>query len=109
MTPERYASCMDACVKCALACHHCSAACLDEDDVKHMAPCVALDMDCAAICELAAAAMARESANANAFCRVCAEVCEVCADECAQHTAGHCQACAEACRSCASACRQMAA
>lgn len=109
MTPNRYASCIDACVKCALACHHCSAACLKEDDVSHMARCISLDMDCAAFCELTAAAMARESVNAKAFCQVCADVCDTCADECAQHKTDHCQACAEACRSCAHECRQMAA
>ena len=109
MTTNRYASCIDACRQCALACHHCSGACLREDDVGHMARCISLDMDCAAFCELTAAAMARDSVNAKAFCRVCAEVCDACADECAQHKADHCQACAEACRSCAGECRQMAA
>ncbi|HEX5738304.1 MAG TPA: four-helix bundle copper-binding protein [Hydrogenophaga sp.] len=109
MTPQRYATCIDACVKCALACHHCSVACLKEEDVKPMVRCIALDIDCAAFCELSAAAMARESENAKAFCRVCAEICQACGDECAQHKADHCQACAKACHTCASVCREMAA
>ena len=54
-------ACIDACNACAAACHHCAVACLREDDVKTMARCVALDMDCAAACQLTAAAAARGS------------------------------------------------
>ena len=108
MTPQDYASCIDACAKCALTCHQCAAACLREDEVKPMARCILLDMDCAAICELAAAAMARDSENASTFCEQCAAICDACGAECARHGMAHCQACADACRACASACREMA-
>ena len=74
-----------------------------------MAACIALDMDCAAICQLAAAAMARDSAHAPAICRLCAEICTACGTECAKHSHEHCQACAAACKQCTQACREMAA
>jgi len=102
-------SCIDACNACADACDMCSAACLQEADVKMMARCIALDIDCAQICRLAAALMARGSDIAAAFCALCAQACQACADECAQHEAQHCQDCAAACRRCADECRRMSA
>ena len=76
--------------------------------MKMMARCIALDMDCAALCQLAAAAMARNSDNAQAICALCAEVYQRCGDECAKHDHAHCQACARDCHACAKACRAMA-
>jgi hypothetical protein len=67
--PE-YQACIDACNACAAACDNCSTACLQEDDVKMMARCIALDMDCAAICRMAAACMARGSDFAIQLCRL---------------------------------------
>src|SRR5690606_30568793 len=61
MAHHQYQSCIQACYTCAAACDHCATACLAEKDVKMMARCIELDMDCAAICRLAAAAMARGS------------------------------------------------
>jgi hypothetical protein len=107
MTKTQFQSCIEACTECAVTCHHCAAACLQEPDVKMMARCIALDMDCAAICELAAAAMARGSSYAQDICRLCADICEACGDECGKHEAEHCKRCAEACRRCADECRRM--
>ncbi len=108
MAHQQYASCIEACNTCADACDHCATACLKEDDVKMMARCIALDIDCAAICRLAAGYMARGSEFAQQVCRVCAEVCEACGDECAKHQHPHCQECAQACKRCAEECRRMA-
>jgi hypothetical protein len=102
-------ACVDACNQCADACDHCAAACLQEQDVKALARCIALDLDCAAVCRLAAGYMARGSAFTTALCRLCAEVCQACGDECARHPQDHCRRCAEACRRCAAECRRMAA
>src|SRR5690625_3651991 len=102
MAHEKYQSCIDACYQCAAACDHCATACLGEDDVKMMAHCIALDIDCAAICRVAAASMARGSQFAQ-------QICEVCGEECAKHQANHCQECAQACKRCAEECRRMAA
>ena len=103
-----YAACIEACNACAITCNHCASACLQEDNVKMMARCIALDMDCAALCHLAAAAMARNSKHAKAICALCAEVCQSCGDECAKHQHDHCQACARDCHACAKTCRAMA-
>lgn len=108
MTPAEHQACLDACSACAIECNRCAAACLQEDDVKMMARCIALDMDCADLCALAAAAIARGSEHAQAICRLCADVCQACGDECGRHEADHCQRCAQACRTCAQACRAMA-
>jgi len=108
MTHQQYASCIEACNTCADACDHCATACLKEDDVKMMARCIALDIDCAGVCRLAAGYMARDSELVQQVCRVCAEVCEACGDECASHPHPHCQECAQACKRCAEECRRMA-
>ena len=102
-----YEECIAACNSCAAACDHCASACLDEADVDKMVDCIRLDMDCAQICRLAAAYMARDSEFAQPLCQFCAEICAACADECARHEAMHCQACAQACRACAEQCRRM--
>lgn len=108
MEQPRYAACIDACNACADACDRCAAACLREEDPAEMARCIALDMDCAAICRLAAGYMARGSENAESICALCTEICEACFGECATHDMDHCKACAEACRRCADECRRMA-
>jgi len=108
MVPTRYQSCIAACDACADACDHCASACLGEEDVEMMAACIRLDLDCAAICRMAASYMARDSRYAPELCRLCADVCEACAAECARHSQPHCQACAQTCRQCAEECRRMA-
>lgn len=108
MAHEKYASCIEACVKCAQECEHCANACLGEPDVGKMAECIRLDRDCAEACWTAAAWMSRDSRFASDLCRLCAEVCEACGSECEKHEEEHCQRCAEACKRCAEECRQMA-
>jgi hypothetical protein len=109
MSHELHRACIEACNACADACDHCAAACLREPEVQKMVDCIALDIDCAALCRLTPAFMARGSANAGALCDVCARLCDACADECGRHRMDHCQRCAEACRRCAAECRKMAA
>lgn len=109
MAHEQFQDCIEACNRCAAACDHCATACLAEADPKPMARCIALDLDCADICRLAAASMARDSEFVPAVCGLCALICENCAEECARHQHRHCQECAAACRRCAEACRRMAA
>ena len=107
MTYEEYASCIDQCYRCAAACDHCASACLTEENPGLMVDCIRTDLDCAAICRLAAAAMARGSDFARQICQLCAEICEQCAGICAKHDHDHCQECARACRRCAAECRTM--
>ena len=92
-----------------MTCNQCAAACLQEQDVKMMAHCIALDMDCAQLCATAAAMMARGSEHARAVCAVCADICQACGDECAKHDMEHCRQCAKACYHCAEECRRMSA
>lgn len=108
MLSDQLKACIEACYACATACDHCAASCLQEEDVKMMAACIANDMDCAQVCRTAAAFMARGSEFAQQLCRLCADVCTACAEECGQHPMDRCQACAQACRECADACRRMA-
>jgi len=109
MSHEQHQFCITECNACADACDHCATACLSEDNPAMMTDCIRNDMDCAAICRLAAGFMARGSIHAKEVCALCAHICETCADECAKHQHAHCQACAEACRKCAAECRKMAA
>ena len=109
MSENPYSACMAECNNCADACDNCATACLAEDNVGMMQDCIRHDLDCAALCRLAAGYMARGSAHASEICTLCAQVCEVCAAECAKHEHPHCQACAQACRRCAEECRKMIA
>ena len=102
-------ACITAWYQCAEACDHCAASCLQEPDIDMMRGCIGLDMQCAAICRLAAQFMTLDSEHARQLCQVCADVCQACAEECGQHQHDHCQHCAQACRQCAEACRSMAA
>jgi hypothetical protein len=101
--------CIEACNACANACDHCATACLGEDNVGAMARCIALDLECADLCRLAAASMSRDGEFARQICRLCADACEACGKACSEHDHPHCRACAQACQACAQACRTMAA
>lgn len=107
MSHDTHEACIEACYACADACDHCAVACLQEPEPKHLARCIALDMDCAQACRLAAGFMARGSGYDSAACAFCALVCRACAEECDGHQMDHCRACAAACRRCADACEAM--
>jgi len=108
MAHQQHHSCMQACDACATACDHCATACLSEQNVAEMAECIRSDMDCADICRLASAAMARDSSLVKEVCLLCASICDACASECGKHQHEHCKRCAQACRRCAEECRAMA-
>lgn len=100
--------CLKACQDCTVACLQCASACVKETDVKMMAACIANDLECADICQLAAASIARGGVHAKAICALCAKACQDCAAECGKHQVDHCQHCAQACKRCAEACLAMA-
>lgn len=104
-----YKECIEACLKCAPICNHCASSCTQEPDVKMMAKCIQLDMECAAVCYTAAQLMSLGSEKAKEICGICADLCSACADECSKHETEHCKECAEACKQCADMCRNMAA
>lgn len=95
---------------CAAACEHCANACLNEPDVAKMTECIRLDRDCADICAMTAAWIARDSHFTQRLTALCAAICDACGAECGKHQHhDHCRECAEACRRCAEACRSMTA
>lgn len=108
MNIDNFQSCIQACNACAVACEHCASACLEEDNMEAMRRCIVLDRDCADLCRMAAALMARGSYQATAFCQLCAKACRACGEECARHQHDHCQQCAQACLRCAEECESMA-
>ena len=91
---------------CVLKCNHCTTACLDEQEVKMLARCIKLDIDCADICQLTISLIARGSEHGYHLLQECAGICNACAEECDKHKhMEHCKRCAEACRDCADACK----
>jgi hypothetical protein len=72
-----------------------------------MARCIALDLECADVCRLAAASIARGGEHMQAICALCAKACRGCAAECGHHSMDHCKRCAEACKRCEDACLAM--
>ena len=111
MSHQKFQDCIDACAACAVECSHCATECLKEEDVKMLARCIQLDLECAAICRSATELMSLGSDYSSHLCRVCADVCNACAEECEKHAEmgmEHCKVCAEACRKCAEACEEMA-
>ncbi len=106
---HKWKTCIDACLDCAALCNHCASACTKEHDVKMMAKCIELDMQCSAICYASAQLMSLGSLQAGQLCAICAEICDACGKECGKHYNQHCRECAEACKHCADECRKMAA
>ena len=105
---HEYASCIEACLRCASICNHCAASCTKENDIKMMARCIELDMQCASLCYAAAQLMSLGYEGAREICRICAALCEACSAECGKHQMVHCQECARACQLCAEECKKMA-
>jgi hypothetical protein len=104
-----YESCIKACLRCADACNHCASSCTQEKEIKMMARCIQLDMECATICYASAQLMSLGSDMAKAVCQICADICWQCNEECSKHQTDHCQECARVCKICAEECQKMAA
>ena len=106
MSHEQNKGLLTTLAECAAECNHCTTACLDEKDVKMLAECIKLDIDCAEICKITASFVSRGSKHAEHLLNECAEICNACAEECEKHShMEHCRKCARACRSCAEACQ----
>ena len=100
----KHSDLIDALLKCAIACEHCSASCLNEEHFLMMRDCIRLDRGCADVCKLTASLLARDSQHGIHLLKECAEVCKKCAEECGTHNSSHCLECATACRTCADLC-----
>lgn len=109
MSHQKFQSCIDACLECAVECQHCATECLKESDVKMMLKCIELERQCTIVCSAAAELMSVGGSHAAHLCTECAEICKACAEECEKHShMEHCKKCAEACRRCAEECEKMA-
>ncbi|MDT0643643.1 four-helix bundle copper-binding protein [Zunongwangia sp. F363] len=94
---------------CINHCNYCADACLDEDDLKKMVPCIRTDKVCSEACAALAQILAIDGANVTGLVEYCKQVCGECADECEKHDSQHCQDCAKACRECEKACEEFLA
>jgi hypothetical protein len=109
MSHEKNIGLIDALNNCATECSHCAMACLDEEDVKMLAACIKLNIDCAEACRVTASSLSRGSRHGNHLLKECVEICEACAEECEKHShMEHCKRCADICRQCAEECSEMA-
>jgi hypothetical protein len=109
MGDSRLQACVEACNTCAEACDRCAVACLFEPNRNDLSRCIHLDMDCAEVCRLTAASVARGSELLDHVSAFCNDVCEACAAEAGSHSMDHCRRCARACLDCAAACRRVTA
>jgi hypothetical protein len=108
MLSEKEIECIRACNECTTACLQCATSCINEADSNGMTSCIPLDLECADMCRLTAASIARGGDHMKAICALCAEVCQTCATECSKHDMEHCKKCAEASKRCAEACLAIA-
>ena len=107
MPQGAYEEAVAACDACAAACDACLSACLLEPEVTPLARCIALDLECAALCRLLSGFSIRGSKFAPKLAEACKTLCDACAEECGRHEHGHCRRCAEACRACSVACDRL--
>jgi hypothetical protein len=112
---ETLARCIEDCFTCAATCTACADACLGEDSVAELVPCIRLNLDCAEVCWAMGRLLARQTAFDPQLARVMLEACTIacrnCGEECERHAGhhDHCRVCAEACRHCEQSCTDLLA
>jgi hypothetical protein len=105
MSHEKHSDVISVLWECATMCEHCASACLQEDDVKMLAKCIRLDLDCAEICKTTATLLSRNAEHNPGLMQACIQICKACAEECEKHShMEHCRECAEICRRCEEVC-----
>ena len=109
-----HVDCLDACTASAAACNEAAHHCLSQlekgsSGKEHHSHAHHLTADCAAICAVSAALVARQSPLMDAQCNACVEACRKCAEECEKDgsNAAIMKDCARICRECERACREM--
>jgi hypothetical protein len=104
------AQCIDDCHHCAATCQTTLAHCLEMGGKHADAQHIALMLDCAAMCETAAASMSRNSSVHSTICGACAEICRQCETDCRTFRDDPAMKdCADMCARCAESCEKMAA
>jgi hypothetical protein len=110
---EALVRCIEECLACAFACTSCADADLAEEDVRELARCIRLDLDCADVCDATRRVLTRQTSFEPSLPRslveTCALACRLCAEECERHADHHehCRICAEVCRRCEQACNDL--
>jgi uncharacterized membrane protein len=110
---EEVAAAIDACLNCLQSCVSCANSDLFEDDVEEMRRCVALDENCADICDVTARILSRPRESddfvVHRLLQACVRVCTACAEECHKHAhhMRHCAVCEKACLACVYACNKL--
>jgi hypothetical protein len=93
---------------CIAECNNCIISCLNEPNVKMLAHCIKMNMDCVEICKVTLSFVSRDSEHAFQLRDECEEICRCCANECSKHEhMEHCRICAEVCRETAALCRMI--
>ena len=81
--------CIEECYSCAQTCTSCADACLAEDNVKSLAQCIRLNLDCADVCNITGRmATRRTGSDEEVILRMletCAAACRLCGEECEKH------------------------
>jgi hypothetical protein len=106
---DKFNASLTALMDCASYCDLCAAACLREKDIHNLINCIRSDLDCAEMCRVTAAMLARSSDCISTVCAACAEICAFCAHHCEMHDYEHCRECAKACRRAQEECEAIAA
>lgn len=96
---------LNALATCAGICDQYAASALTDPAPAQYLRSYRLSRDCADVCRLTAAFVAREAEHTPLLLRACAELCQACATVCAQFDTIQHRLCAEACRRCEEACR----
>ena len=102
--PPRQQQLLNALNACTVACNECFAGNLTVTGGA-AARSILLTRDCADLCQLVAAFVARGSEHVKFLLRECAELCRTCADEVTQLPHDYCRRCTDACRQAEDACR----
>jgi hypothetical protein len=104
------ATAIDACLNCVQACTSCADSDLVEEDVDTLRTCIALDQNCAEVCDVTAGVLSRvahwDEFVVQCLLQACVRICTTCARECSQHAAHHrhCAVCETVCLECVEAC-----
>ena len=84
-TDDAQIRCIEECYSCAQTCTSCADACLAEDNVKSLAQCIRLNLDCSDVCNITCRMATRltgsdEEVNLRML-ETCAAACRLCGEE----------------------------
>ena len=115
MDEETLIDCIEACIGCGQAATACADASLGERDLSELTRSIRLCIDCAAVCEVTAQVLTRQTETSLGLSLAqvtsCLEACRACGAECSRHAGKHehHRVCADACRRCEQACSRLLA